>query len=439
MFNKILIANRGEIAVRVIRTCRELGVQSVAVYAKSDAESMHVHLADEAYCVGASTIQESYLKDDAILQVALSTGCDAIHPGYGLLSENAGFAKRVEDEGLVFIGPSSELIAMLGDKEQARQAMQECGVPVIPGGEDIASVDDALALGDAMGYPVLLKAALGGGGKGIRRIDKLEEMATAWDQASFESATFFKEGRLYLEKYLDPVKHVEVQILADQYGHVKVLGERDCSVQRRNQKLIEESPCATLSEDTRQRMFSVSQRAMEKLGYVGAATIEYLLDANGDFYFMEVNTRLQVEHPVTEFTTGIDIVKWQIRIACGVSIQDMVVHSRGHAIECRILAEDAQKGFAPQTGRIDLLVTPGGPFVRFDTAAYSGLTFLPFYDSLIGKLIVWDETRDGAIRKMKSSLGELIVEGIQTTADECIRIIDAPHFAQGTSTTKEID
>lgn len=438
MFNKILVANRGEIAVRIIRACRELGVRTVAVYAKVDGKSLHVQMADEAYCIGESKIQDSYLHEDAILQMALSTHCEAIHPGYGLLSENANFAKRVEEEGLVFIGPKPAQIELLGDKEQARQTMARYGVPITPGANGLESLEAAIDEAKTIGYPVLLKAAHGGGGKGIKLVEDESQMEEAWNLARMEGLNFFKDDALYMEKYLSLVKHVEVQVLGDLYGNVRILGERDCSLQRRNQKLIEESPCAVLDEKVRENLFSVCQTAMENIGYVGAGTLEFLLDENQQFYFMEANTRLQVEHPVTEFTTGVDLVKWQIRIACGVSIEDMDVHFRGHAIECRILAENPDVDFAPDSGDLSILVTPGGPFVRFDTYVYSGYTVLPYYDSLLGKLIVWDETRDGAIRKMKSSLGELIVEGIHTTSDFYIDLLGKSYFVEGNYTTKEL-
>lgn len=439
MFNKILVCNRGEIAVRIIRACRELGIKTVAIYSKADENSLHVLLSDEAYCIGKATIKDTYLNEDIILQIALSTNCDAIHPGYGLLSENALFCKRVEDEGLIFIGPSSSHIALLGNKDQAKKLMKENGVPVIEGFEDVNSLDDAKKLCETIGYPVLFKAASGGGGKGIKIVRSVDEVEEKWNASKHEAKTFFKDDRIYIEKYLENVKHVEIQVLCDAFSNVLILGERDCSYQRRKQKLIEETPCIMLTDYMRKKMYSLCKKTLKSIGYKGVGTLEFLLDKEGNFYFMEVNTRLQVEHPVTEFVTGIDLVKWQIRVAAMVSIEKLDANIYGHSIECRILGEDPKLDFLPQSGHINLLIAPSGPFVRFDTFIYSGYDISPYYDSLLGKLIVWDKTREGAIRKMKSALGELVIDGILTTKDYYLDLLDKDVFKDGTYTTEEID
>lgn len=439
MFNKILVCNRGEIAVRIIRACRELGIKTVAIYSKVDKDSLHVLLSDEAYCLGKATIKDTYLNEDSIIQIALSTECDAIHPGYGLLSENPSFCKKVEDEGLIFIGPSSDHIRLLGNKDEAKKLMKENNVPVIEGFEDVPTLEDAKRFCEEIGYPILFKAASGGGGKGIKIVHDESEIEDKWNSAKHEAKTFFKDDKLYIEKYLDDVKHVEIQALCDAYGNVKILGERDCSYQRRKQKLIEESPCLILSPTVREKINETSKKALKSIGYRGVGTLEFLLDKEGNCYFMEVNTRLQVEHPVSEFVTGIDLVKWQIRVAAMVSIENLDFEISGHSIECRILAEDPDLNFKPQSGNINLLITPGGPFTRFDTFIYSGYEVSPYYDSLLGKLIVWDTTREGAIRKMKSSLGELVIDGIKTTKDYYIDLLNRDVFKEGTYTTKEID
>ncbi len=438
MINRILIANRGEIAVRIIRACREMGIETVAVYSSADRESLHVMMADEAYCIGGPKLGDSYLKEETIITVAQMTGCSAIHPGYGMLSENPSFARKVTSEGLVFIGPSADLIEKMGNKEEARRIMKSLGVPVIPGAESIGTLDEAMDAAEKAGYPVLLKAAAGGGGKGIKLVTSPEEMEGAWKSARQESLQSFKNGTLYIEKYLTDVKHVEVQVLCDQYGEVLVLGERDCSVQRRNQKLIEESPCIMLSDEKRRQITEISRKAMEGLGYEGAGTLEFLMDEDENFYFMEMNTRLQVEHTVTEMVTGTDLVKWQIRIASGVHLTAEEKTS-GHAIECRILAEDPERGYLAQSGKLSLLMVPGGPSVRFDTYLYSGAEVSPYYDSMIGKLIVWEKTREDAIRKMKSALGELVTEGIKTSADFEIKIMNSDKFRSGTFKTGDLE
>ncbi len=436
MFSKILIANRGEIALRIIRACKEMGIATVAVYSEADREAMHVSLADESYCIGPAPVSASYLNIGSILEVAVTTGCQAIHPGYGLLSENASFAELCGKCGLTFIGPLPETIRLMGDKEAARRTMKQAGVPVIEGSDLLQSPAGAAETAKKIGYPIMLKARAGGGGRGIRIVDGPEALDGAFRAASAEASSAFGDGALYMEKYLRPVKHIEVQILGDTAGNIVALGERDCSVQRANQKLLEESPAPALQDDARKKMTEAAVAAARAVGYVGAGTIEFLC-SGGEFYFCEMNTRLQVEHPVTEMVTGIDLVKWQIRIAAGMPFpftqDDLRV--TGHAIECRINAEDPKRNYAPSAGTITMLHTPGGPWVRFDTAVYQGYTVPPYYDSLIGKLIVYAREREEAIRKMKSALCELVTEGIETNADLQLEILSDPAFISGEYTT----
>ncbi|HJA58322.1 MAG TPA: acetyl-CoA carboxylase biotin carboxylase subunit [Firmicutes bacterium] len=436
MFSKILIANRGEIALRIIRACKEMGIATVAVYSEADREAMHVSLADESYCIGPAPVSASYLNIGSILEVAVTTGCQAIHPGYGLLSENASFAELCGKCGLTFIGPLPETIRLMGDKEAARRTMKQAGVPVIEGSDLLQSPAGAAETAKKIGYPIMLKARAGGGGRGIRIVDGPEALDGAFRAASAEASSAFGDGALYMEKYLRPVKHIEVQILGDTAGNIVALGERDCSVQRANQKLLEESPAPALQDDARKKMTEAAVAAARAVGYVGAGTIEFLC-SGGEFYFCEMNTRLQVEHPVTEMVTGIDLVKWQIRIAAGMPFpftqDDLRV--MGHAIECRINAEDPKRNYAPSAGTITMLHTPGGPWVRFDTAVYQGYTVPPYYDSLIGKLIVYAREREEAIRKMKSALCELVTEGIETNADLQLEILSDPAFISGEYTT----
>ena len=436
MFSKILIANRGEIALRIIRACKEMGIATVAVYSEADREAMHVSLADESYCIGPAPVSASYLNIGSILEVAVTTGCQAIHPGYGLLSENASFAELCGKCGLTFIGPLPETIRLMGDKEAARRTMKQAGVPVIEGSDLLQSPAGAAETAKKIGYPIMLKARAGGGGRGIRIVDGPEALDGAFRAASAEASSAFGDGALYMEKYLRPVKHIEVQILGDTAGNIVALGERDCSVQRANQKLLEESPAPALQDDARKKMTEAAVAAARAVGYVGAGTIEFLC-SGGEFYFCEMNTRLQVEHPVTEMVTGIDLVKWQIRIAAGMPFpftqDDLRV--MGHAIECRINAEDPKRNYAPSAGTITMLHTPGGPWVRFDTAVYQGYTVPPYYDSLIGKLIVYARAREEAIRKMKSALCELVTEGIETNADLQLEILSDPAFISGEYTT----
>ncbi len=433
MFSKILIANRGEIAVRIIRACREMGITSVAVYSQADSNALHVSLADESICIGPAMARDSYLNMEAILSAAVGVGAQAIHPGYGFLSENPRFAKMCEQCNISFIGPSAEVIAKLGDKDAAKRTMREAGVPVIPGLDAVDDMAAAQAAASKIGFPLLIKARAGGGGRGIRMVNSLEEFIPAYQSASSEAELAFGDGGVYIEKYLSPTRHIEVQLLCDQQGNVVCLGERECSVQRKKQKLLEESPSPSVDAATRVRMMEAAAKAAKAANYTNAGTIEFLMDAQGAFYFMEMNTRLQVEHPVTELVTDIDLVKWQIRIAAGIplSFVQQDVRIQGHAIECRINAENPALDFRPSCGRISLLHVPGGPWVRFDTAIYQDYTVPPFYDSMIGKLIVRARTREEAIRKMQAALGELVIEGIDHNAQLQVEILQAQDFVSG--------
>ena len=437
MFPKILIANRGEIAVRIIRACKEMGVQTVAVFSEADRDALHVSLADESYCIGPAPVGQSYLNMTAILTAAVASGARAIHPGYGLLSENARFAELCEQCKLVFIGPKSEVIAKMGDKDEARRTMREAGVPVVPGCDLVTSVEQLKSEAGRIGFPLLIKARSGGGGRGIRKVERMEDLENAYLSASSEAQSAFGDGAVYLEKFLSPVKQVEMQILCDNYGHVLCLGERECSMQRKNQKLIEESPSPAVTPEMREQMMEVSRKAARAAGYTGVGTIEFLLTRDGHFYFMEMNTRLQVEHPVTEMVTGIDLVKWQIRVAAGseLGFTQEDVRMTGHAIECRINAEDPSHNFRPSSGRINLLHVPGGPWVRFDTALYQDYFVPPFYDSMIGKLIVHARTRQEAIRKMQAALCEMVVEGVDHNGMLQSDLIASPEFMDGSYTT----
>ena len=441
MFSKILIANRGEIAVRIIRACNEMGIHTVAVYSEADAQSLHVNLADESYCIGPAILKDSYLNMTAIIDVAIATGCQAIHPGYGLLSENPRFAELCEKCNIKFIGPSWQVIAKMGDKDEARRTMKAAGVPVVPGLDEICDVAEAKKFAAQIGYPVIVKASAGGGGRGTRIVQKEEDFENAVLTASAEAQSAFGNGKVYLEKFLTDVKHVEMQIVADNQGNVVCLGERDCSMQRKNQKLIEESPCVTLKPQVREKMMEAAVLAAKTVNYVSLGTIEFLLDRSDNFYFMEMNTRLQVEHPVTEYVSGIDIVKWQIRIAAGIEFlyKQEDVRLRGCAIECRINSEDARMGFRPSCGKINLLHIPGGPWVRFDTAIYQDYTIPPYYDSMIGKLIVYARERGEAIRKMQAALCELVIDGVHTNAELSSDILAQPEFRDGTYCTNFLD
>ncbi len=437
MFEKILIANRGEVAVRVIRACKEMGISTVAVFSEADREGLWVSLADEAYCVGPAFLKDSYLNMTAIIDVAVATGAQAIHPGYGLLSENARFAELCSQCGIKFIGPDYKVIDAMGNKDEARRTMKKAGVPVVPGMDAITDIEEAKKVARQVGYPVIVKASAGGGGRGIRIVESEDELAKAVKIASSEAAGAFGNGEVYLEKYLTHVKHVEVQLLCDEHGNIVTLGERDCSVQRKNQKLIEESPCALLPDPVRKKMFAAAKKAAEAVGYTNAGTVEFLLDQENNFYFMEMNTRLQVEHPVTEHVSGVDLVKWQIRIAAGMELGfgQTDVRVSGCAIECRINSEDVKNNFRPSCGKITLLHIPGGPWVRFDTAIYQDYTIPPYYDSMIGKLIVYASNRKEAIRKLNAALCELVIEGVNYNAELGCDILSEQEFTDGTYCT----
>ena len=425
MFSKILIANRGEIAVRIIRACKEMGISTVAVYSTADADALHVALAEEAICIGRPEATDSYLNEERIISAALATGARAIHPGYGFLSENPHFAESCRKNGIVFIGPSVEQMNRLSDKAIIKRLMEEAGLPTIPGTDVLETVEDALMAAEKIGYPVMLKARSGGGGRGIRRIDSPEQMAIAYPQSVAESAAAFGDGAVYLEKFVYPARHVELQILADEYGHVVCLGERDCSVQRRHQKLIEESPSPAVRPEQRKAIIERVIKAVQHVGYAGVGTMEFLLDKQGNFWFMEMNVRLQVEHTVTEMLTNIDLVKWQIRTAAGIPLnfdQDSI-RFQGSAIECRINA------MAP--GKVEMLHVPGGPFVLFDTFLVSGGEVTPYYDSMLGKLIVYAGTREETLRKMKAALCELVIDGIPNNTEEQLRLISDRRFSDG--------
>ena len=434
MFKKVLIANRGEIAVRIIRACREIGIRAVAVYSTADRNSLHAQIADEAICIGPAATKDSYLNMNAIIQAALNVGADAIHPGFGFLSENAVFARRCEENGITFIGPSYKSIEMLGDKAAAKETMAAAGVPVIPGSKGaVSSLEEAKEVAAKAGYPVLVKASAGGGGRGIRRADSPEELESQMIIAQQEAKNFFGDDSVYIEKLLINPHHVEIQIIADKHGNYIHLCERDCSMQRRNQKVLEECPSPIVSPELRKKMGNAAVTAAKQSGYYNAGTIEFLVDENRDFYFMEMNTRIQVEHPITEEVTGFDLVKAQIEIAAGlplnVSQEDITL--RGHAIECRINAENPDLGFRPSPGTITALYMPGGPGIRIDCAVYQGYTITPYYDSMISKLIAHGSTRDDAINKMKWALAEFIVEGVDTNIDFQLEILRQPEFRSG--------
>lgn len=436
MFRKILIANRGEIAVRIIRAARELGIATVAVYSTADKEALHTLLADEAICIGPAKSTDSYLNMNAILSAAVLTESEAIHPGFGFLSENSKFSTMCEEVGIKFIGPSGAVMDMMGDKINARAQMIAAGVPVIPGSDgEVHTAQEALEIADRIGYPVMLKASAGGGGKGIRKVETTEELVPAFESASSEAKAAFGNGAMYLERVIYPARHIEVQILADQAGHVIHLGERDCSLQRNNQKVLEESPSVAIGKTLREQIGSAAVRAAQSVGYENAGTIEFLLDeASGEFYFMEMNTRVQVEHPVTEFVSGVDIVKEQIRIAAGQELsvsQDEVV-LKGHAIECRINAENPAFNFAPSPGKITNLYLPsGGVGLRVDSAVYPGYTIPPYYDSMIAKIIVHGENRFDALMKMQRALYELEIEGVQTNSQFQLDLISDSRVIAG--------
>lgn len=442
MLKKVLIANRGEIAVRIIRACREMGIRTVAIYSEADKNALHKTLADEAICIGPAPSQKSYLNIKAILETACLTGADSIHPGFGFLSENANFAKICKEMGIKFIGPEDKLINLLGNKSKAKETMKKAGVPVVPGSEGLLnSKKQALELAQIIKYPVMLKASAGGGGRGIRVAYTPEELEKDYDLVKQEAKIAFNDDSIYLEKFVENPRHVEIQILADEHGNAIHLGERDCSIQRRNQKILEETPSSILSEETRRKMGETAINAVKEIGYTNAGTIEFLVDKNQDFYFMEMNTRVQVEHPVTEMVTGVDIIKEQIRIASGEELQykqkDIIF--TGHSMETRINAENPNKNFMPCAGTIKGLHLPGGNGIRIDTAIYSGYTIPPNYDSMIAKIIVHGKDRQESIQKMKSAVAELVVDGIQTNADFILKILDNEKFINNKYDTSFIE
>lgn len=431
MLQKILIANRGEIAVRIIRACREMGIRTVAVYSEADKNSLHKTLADEAVCIGPAASSKSYLNMKSILEAACLTGADSIHPGFGFLSENASFAKICNDMGIKFIGPSGELINLLGNKSKAKETMKKAGVPVVPGSEGlIKNKEEAIELAEKIKYPVILKASAGGGGRGIRVAYSKEELEKSYDLVKQEAKISFGDDSIYLEKFIENPRHVEIQILADEHGNCIHLGERDCSIQRRNQKIIEETPSMAISDKTRKKMGQVAVKAVKEIGYTNAGTIEFLVDKNQDFYFMEMNTRVQVEHPITEMITGIDIIKEQIKIASGekLSLKQEDITFTGHVMEARINAENPDKNFMPCPGKIVGLHLPGGNGVRVDTAIYSGYTVPATYDAMIAKIIAQGKNREEAIAKLRSAVAELVVEGIDTNADFILKILENKAF-----------
>ena len=433
MFSKILIANRGEIAVRIIRACKEMGVATVAVYSEADKNALHVALADQSYCIGGPEASESYLNENQIISTAILAGAQAIHPGYGFLSENAHFARACRKNGLVFIGPDPESMERIGNKALLKELIRSTCLTVIPGTKTVASAAEARQAADGIGYPVMLKACAGGGGRGIRLIHSEDELEDAYYQATSEAVSAFGDGSVYLEKYIFPARHVELQILADEHGNAVCLGDRDCSLQRRNQKLLEETPSPAVNDGQRQGIIELAVDAVKKIGYVGAGTLEFLLDREGNFWFMEMNTRIQVEHPVTEWVTGIDLVKEQLKIASGMplEISQEDVRIQGHAIECRINAENPQKNFRPSPGTIQGAHFPGGNGIRVDTCVYNGCKIPPYYDSMLAKLIVHAGNRKEAIAKMQSALGEVIIDGIDTNIDYQYEILKDEDYQSG--------
>ncbi len=439
---KLLIANRGEIALRILRSCRELGIPTVAVYSTVDRNALHVQLADETVCVGEAPSAKSYLNIPNILAAATSRGADAIHPGYGFLAENDRFAEICADHGITFVGPSPEAIRSMGDKSTAKATMQRVGVPTIPGSEGLlASVQEARDLAGEMGYPVMIKATAGGGGRGMRLVNGPDQLESLFKAAQGEAEAAFGNPGLYMEKFIDRPRHVEVQVLADRHGNVIHLGERDCSIQRRHQKLLEEAPSVAINADLRRQMGDAAVAVARAISYEGAGTVEFLVDRSGAFYFMEMNTRIQVEHPVTEMVTGVDLIAEQLRIAGGepLSVRQEDIKLCGHAIEVRINAEDPRQNFRPAPGRITGWLPPGGPGVRFDSHVYTGYEIPPFYDSLIGKLIVWGVDRDHALRRLRRALSECAVTGIPTTIDFHLQLIERPEFQAGDVHTKFVE
>jgi acetyl-CoA carboxylase biotin carboxylase subunit len=440
MFSRVLVANRGEIAVRVIRALHELGVEAVAVYSTADREALHVRMADHAVCVGPPSAAESYLRIPSVIAAAETTGCEAVHPGYGFLAENPAFVEACVDNDLVFVGPPADVMALMGDKISAKQAMRAADVPTVPGTEGATSLDDVRSVAADVGFPLLLKATAGGGGKGMRLVTEAGDLEDAYRTASSEAEAAFGDGTMYVEKALVPARHVEIQVLCDTHGNVLTLGERECSIQRRHQKLIEESPSAALTPQTREAMEAAAERACRAVGYRNAGTFEFLLGSDGSFYFIELNARLQVEHPVTEMCTGIDLVREQLRVAAG---EQLPVTGRaprsGHAIEIRLNAEDPEHDFRPSPGRISRFLPAQGPGVRVDTFVESGATVPPFYDSMIAKLVVWDTTRAEAIARAERGLRETVIEGLPTTRDLALTVLGSEPFRAGEYSTSTLD
>ena len=440
--NKILIANRGEIAVRIIRACKEMNLKTVAVYSEADKDALHTKLADESVCIGPANSKQSYLNMKNIIEAASITGADAIHPGFGFLSENANFAQICEESGIKFIGPKSSVIDMLGNKAHSKEMMKKEGVPVIPGSDgSIKTMQEALRVCDKIGYPVLLKAAAGGGGKGIRQVNSQAELEPNYNIVKQEAKSSFNDDEIYIEKFIQKPRHVEIQILADEHGNVIHLGERDCSIQRNHQKMIEETPSTIIDDKLRNKMGVAAVKAAKAAGYTSCGTVEFLVDDNRDFYFMEMNTRIQVEHPITEMRTGIDLVKEQIRIAAGEELKwkQKEIIWKGHALECRINAENPSKNFMPSPGTIQEMNLPGGNGIRIDTAIYSGYTIPPYYDSMIAKIITYGVNRNEAISKMKRALEELVIDGVETNRDFLFDIIRNPNFIRGNFDTSFIE
>lgn len=442
MFKKILIANRGEIAVRIIRACHELGIAAVAVYSESDKESLHVKLADETYCIGKTSAKDTYLNMNSIIEVAIHSKSDAIHPGYGFLSESSTFARACEEFNICFIGPDYRIIDSLGDKSNAKETMKRADVPAVMGSEgEIEDKDRAMEMAQKIGYPVIVKASAGGGGKGMRVARNREDLAAAIEESEKEAENYFGNPAVYLEKYLEDTRHVEIQIIGDNYGNVVYLGERDCTIQRRHQKLLEESPSPAMNDELREIMGNAAVRACRAVNYNSLGTVEFLLDSDSKFYFMEMNTRVQVEHGVTEMTTGIDLIKEQISIAEGkkLSFSQCDVKRNGCAIECRINAENPYKNFIPSPGKIDNYIAPGGIGIRIDSSAYSGYTIPPFYDSMISKVIAWGRDRNEAIARMRRALDEFVIEGVDTTIDFHKKLMQNDIFKSGNFNTKFLE
>mgnify|MGYP000081036899 CR=1 FL=1 len=441
MFRKLLVANRGEIALRVVRACRELGIRSVAIYSEVDRNALHVRHADEAYFVGPAPARESYLNIPRIIEIAKAAGADAIHPGYGFLSENPQFAQACQEAGITFVGPPPHIIRAMGDKIHARQLMRDAGIPVIPGTGELMTAEEATEAATRIGFPIMVKAAAGGGGKGMRTVLRPEELPTALELARREAASAFGSGALYLEKFLQPVRHIEVQVIADAHGNVVALGERECSIQRRHQKMIEEAPSTAVSPEQRQRLVELARKAVSSIGYRSVGTLEFLLDQEGNIYFLEMNTRLQVEHPVTEMVTGVDLVADQILVAAGEQLpyRQEDVHIRGWAIECRVSAEDPFNDFLPSVGTVTLVNLPGGPGIRVDSAIYEGMEVTYHYDPLLAKVIAWGRHRQEAIARMRRALGEFKVVGISTNIPFHLQVMEDPQFIAGSLDTSYVE